>query len=107
MYSDAEDNGQITYDAALKRAARLCARSEQCGAAIRRRLAEWGVTDDISAQVMEYLYKNSYIDDSRYISSFVNDKFRFGTWWRHNITHSPKENRLPGQEVETRLTEMH
>lgn len=103
MHPEAEDNGQITYDAALKRAARICARSEQCGAAIRRRLAEWGVAEDVSARVVEYLYENSYIDDSRYIRSFVNDKFRFGKWGRHKIRHALNENGLSGPEVETAL----
>lgn len=93
----------MTYAEAVSRAARICARSEQCGAAVERRLREWGVAGDAAGQVMAYLYENSYIDDSRYIRSFVNDKFRFGKWGRHKIRHALKENGLSGPEVEAAL----
>lgn len=103
MHAESDDKIEPTYDEALKRAARICARSEQCGAAVSRRLEEWGVPAETAAAVIKCLYENSYIDDNRYIRSFVNDKFRFGKWGRQKIRYALKENGLSGTAVEEAL----
>lgn len=103
MCAEEDDNVKSVYAAAVKRAAAICARSEQCEAAVRRRLDGWGVPGPVAVQVIEYLKENSYIDNTRYMRSFVNDKFRFGKWGRQKIRHALKENGLSGREAEEAL----
>lgn len=103
MHTETDDNEKNLYESALKRAARICSRSEQSKPAVRRRLMQWGVSAEEAEQILEYLVENSYIDDSRYIRSFVNDKFRFGKWGRLKIRHALQENGMSGPEIDEAL----
>ena len=71
---------QAEYSDALKRAAALCSKQEQCSSHIREKLKTWNVPDDAAEKIIELLKKEKFLDDRRYASSYVRDKFRLNGW---------------------------
>ncbi len=71
--------------AACARAAAHCSRVETCSGDMRTRLREWGVSEEESASVLDYLEQNRFIDDERYARAYAKDKFRFNGWGRQKI----------------------
>ena len=78
-------------DEALQRAARLCSQQERSSAYIRGKLENWGVSADDIDPVIQKLKAGNYIDDNRYATSYVRDKFRLNLWGKIKINHSLRQ----------------
>ena len=70
----------ITLEAARIRMADICARSEQCEADIKQKLYKLGLTSSQTAETINFLKENKFIDNKRFARSFSRDKCRFSSW---------------------------
>jgi len=77
----------LTYDQALNRAAQLCSKCEQCPSDIYDKLQEWGLTEADAARMVGYLTQEKYLDESRFVHAFVNDKFTYQHWGKVKIAY--------------------
>ena len=75
---------------ALERLRDLCGRSEHCTAEIARKLYTWGIGSSDSDKIIRLLKRDRYIDDRRFTSAFVRDKFIFNHWGRLKIRAAPR-----------------
>lgn len=73
---------KVTKEEMLVRMAGLCAGAEQCSADIRTKILKAGFSSEDAQQMIDYLQKNRYIDDSRYAQAYTSDKIRFSGWGR-------------------------
>ena len=78
----------LSAEAALTRAAALCARSEQAESDVRAKLLAWGLTPASAAQVIERLQDEHFLDEQRYARAYCRDKFNFNGWGRIKIAFS-------------------
>lgn len=90
----------ITQDAALLRAADLCARSEQCEQEIREKLRRWGLPVSDHDGVINYLIEHCYIDETRFACAFTNDKVRFSGWGRIKIRMALQMKKIPSDVID-------
>lgn len=72
------------------RMARLCSRSEQCSYDIKQKIMTSGITSEEADEIIGKLHAERYIDDARYIRSYVADKFKFNKWGKVKIRHYMK-----------------
>lgn len=93
----------ISYQAALSRAAALCSRSEKCLSDIRKKLFTWGLAESHHQKLLDYLVDQKYIDEERFTRFFVRDKFRFNQWGRIKIRYHLDAKRIPDQIIESIL----
>jgi regulatory protein len=56
--------------------------------------------------IVEYLRKESFIDDTRYCRAFINDKYRFAKWGKVKIAQALMQKRLPQSTFGTLLNEI-
>lgn len=89
----------ITVEAALKRMAALCARSEQCSNDIRQKLYKAGLHEEEVEQVLEQLIEMKFIDDARYAGAFARDKARFAGWGHLKIRAALSAKRIPSDII--------
>lgn len=75
----------LSAEAALTRAAALCARSEQAESDVRTKLLAWGLAPAAAAQVIERLQAEHFLDEQRYARAYCRDKFNFNGWGRIKI----------------------
>jgi regulatory protein len=94
------------FKSVLQRAAHLCSRQEQCSGQIREKLLAWGLSPEDSEKVITLLVKEQFLDDRRYASVYVKDKFRFNGWGRIKITHMLKNKQLDGEIIASALEEI-
>jgi regulatory protein len=76
----------MEYKDALRRAAAMCSRQEQCSAHIREKLLEWSTDPDDADRIIEKLQQEKFLDDQRYANFYVRDKFRLNNWGKIKIT---------------------
>lgn len=70
---------QVSKEEALIRLTSVCSRSEKCLFDVKKKLAEWNLSDEYD-EIKAYLIDEKYIDENRYAVSFVNDKVKFSKW---------------------------
>ncbi len=91
---------------ALRRAAALCSRQEQCSGDIRRKLEYWDVDPGEHDQILEKLRKESFLDDERYARMFARDKFRFNRWGKVKIGHALRQKGISTSAAEAALMQI-
>lgn len=87
---------------ALARLEELCARSEQCSYDLRQKLYRWGV-DAPYDDIIDSLIDGKYLDDERFASAFVRDKYRFDRWGRRKIARALMAKRIPSAVISEAL----
>lgn len=85
------------------RMAALCSRSEQCSTDIHKKIVAAGLSSDEADESIEKLKAEKFIDDERYVRSYVSDKFRFNKWGKVKIRHYLKMKGLPDEFIQKGL----
>ena len=79
---------------ALNRAAAYCSRQERCVYDVECKLEAWNVDPDEFGAIIERLKKEKFIDEERYATFFVRDKFRFNGWGKVKIRWALKKKNV-------------
>ena len=96
----------MSYEAALKRAAALCSNQEQCSSHIREKLNNWKVTSDDANKIIDLLIQEKFLDDARYATFYVRDKFRFNGWGKIKLRVMLRQKDLPLAIIEDALNQI-
>jgi regulatory protein len=91
------------FKTSLSRAMALCSGREYCSADIINKLQEWGLSADNTARVIDILTREKFIDDNRYASTFVRDKFNSARWGKTKISAHLKAKGIPGDIITSAL----
>lgn len=83
--------------------ASLCSRSEQCSQDIHKKITAAGLSDEQADEITEKLKSEKFIDDERFINSYVSDKFRFNKWGKVKIRYYLKVKGLPDLLIQNGL----
>ena len=79
----------------LSRAMKWCSQAERCRADVQEKLIKWGTPKIYYSRILYDLEQENFIDEARYASAFVNDKFKFNQWGRIKITHALRSRSIP------------
>lgn len=75
----------LSENEALYRLTSLCAGSEQCEHSLREKMQKWGLAADVADRIIDRLYDEKYIDESRFANAYARDKMRYNHWGRQKI----------------------
>lgn len=88
---------------ALDKAMAQCSRREFCRDDIRNKLSLWGVEQNDAEKIIETLIKENFINESRYATAFVRDKFKYNKWGKVKIASHLKVKKLPSDIISSAL----
>lgn len=98
------NNEDLTVQQLYTAMAALCSRSEHCSSDIRDKIAAKGLDQETAEEFINQLIKEKFIDDERYIRSYVSDKFRFNRWGKVKIRHYLRMRKLSDHLIEEELS---
>lgn len=75
----------ISPEKLLIKLASFCAYQERCFQDVSRKLNDYDLTEDERQELLNYLIKEKYINESRYAKSVVRGKFNFRHWGRNKL----------------------
>jgi len=78
-------NDNSFYGTILSKAMALCSKSEYCTDDIRSKLRSWGAGDTDSEKIISTLVRENFLNETRYASAFVSDKFNYNKWGKVKI----------------------
>ncbi len=96
----------MTYEQALNRAAAYCSQAERATQEVLQKLEAWEVPDEDAARILEFLRKERFLDEQRYVHAFVNDKFTYERWGRIKIAYALRAKGVTGAVVTNTLDDV-
>ncbi|MEN8202976.1 MAG: regulatory protein RecX [Bacteroidota bacterium] len=100
------ENNSPDFKDALRRAAALCSRQEQCSGHIREKLRSWNVEPDMADRVILKLHEEKFLDDRRYARFYVRDKFRLNRWGKIKITAMLRQKGIQEAIIQDSLSQI-
>lgn len=91
---------------AYDRAAALCARVETCAADLLKKLKAWKLAEEEVSAVIERLRSDGFLDDERFASAYVKDKFRFNGWGKRKILYMLRSKSIAPEILEAAFAEI-
>lgn len=96
----------LTYDEALHKSAAYCSLSEHCTSELMDKFNYWEVLPEYREKIIQFLLREKYIDEKRYASAFVKDKFSYNKWGKIRLRIELKAKKIEESIIEEALTEI-
>ena len=90
----------------LKKMAAMCSRREYCEHDIREKLRTAELPHSEINNIIEYLKKFSFINDERYATAYVKDKFQFNGWGKAKIVAMLSMKRIDRTIIENAVQQL-
>jgi regulatory protein len=91
------------YKSALNKAMAQCSRREFCCDDIRKKLLLWGIGNIDSEKIISILIKENFINESRYATAFVKDKYNYNKWGKVKIAAHLNAKKIHTDTIKTAL----
>ena len=91
------------FKTTLNKAMNQCSRREYCRYDILRKLLGWGVEKSDSEKIINILIKENFINESRYATAFVRDKFKYNKWGKVKISTQLHAKHVPPSIIDSSL----
>jgi len=78
-------NDNSFFGTILSKAMELFSKREYCTDDIRSKLRSWGAGDTDSEKIISTLVRENFLNETRYASAFVSDKFNYNKWGKVKI----------------------
>ena len=91
------------YKSCLSKAMAICSKSEHCISDIREKLDSWGINQSDSERIIRALIKENFLNEERYASAFVKDKFRYNKWGKMKISAHLKYKKIQSETITSAL----
>ena len=101
-----QGSDHMEYNEALRRAAALCSRQEQCSSHILEKLNHWNIPEEAAHRIITVLKKEKYLDDQRYATFYTRDKFRLNGWGKVKISVMLRRAGIPDSVIRQALNEI-
>ena len=96
----------LTYDEALHKSAAYCSLSEHCTSELMDKFKYWDVLPEFREKIIQFLVRENYIDEKRFASAFVKDKFSYNKWGKIRLKLELKAKKIEESIIEEALAEI-
>ncbi len=87
--------GNLNYRQALTKVMALCSQSERCRSEIIAKLRQWELSEEEISQAIDYLIKERFLDEERFVRFYVNDKLQFNKWGKVKLSFMLRQKQIP------------
>ena len=98
--------GDLNYRQALTKAMAMCSQSERCRFDIVTKLRQWELPEKEIAEALDYLIKEHFLDEERFVRFYVNDKLRFNKWGKVKLTYMLRQKQIPENIISASLDQI-
>jgi len=95
---------EYSLEELLHKAASYCSISEHCISEVEDKLTAWGISAENKQKIIDRLEAEDFINEKRFCSYFVKDKFRFNKWGKIKISYALKQKGLDNEQINSALS---
>jgi regulatory protein len=96
-------DGNMNYRQALTKAMAMCSQSERCRFDVAAKLRLWELSEEEISKAIDYLIKERFLNEERFVNFYVNDKLRFNKWGKIKLTYMLRQKQIPGELIRSAL----
>ncbi|MEI6143263.1 MAG: regulatory protein RecX [Mariniphaga sp.] len=96
----------MNYRLALTKVMSWCSKSERCISEAKLQLRKFELTDNELDTALDYLVLEKFVDDSRYVHFYVNDKLRFNKWGKVKLHYMLRQQQINDLLINKALDEI-
>lgn len=83
-----------------------CAKEDRCQKQVMDKLLDYGVSTNVSEEILLELILEKYVDEERYARSFCSGKFKIKKWGRRKIIFELKKKKVSEACIQKGLEEI-
>ncbi len=91
------------FKISLSKAMKQCSQREYCSSDIRDKLLFWGVGKSEADEIIAILINENFINDLRYATAYVKDKFNYNKWGKIKLEVYLKAKKISPGIIKTAL----
>lgn len=92
-----------SFEQALVKMEAWCAYQDRCLFEVQNKLQSWNIESSIQEKIIEKLILNRFLDEKRFVESFISGKVRIKRWGRIKIKHHLFQKRVDKKLIEEGL----
>ncbi|MPQ45511.1 RecX family transcriptional regulator [Marinifilum sp. N1E240] len=96
----------VSASEALSKVQFICSRMEKCCSDIRKKLKDWNLPRDEQDEIIQSLIEDKFINEERFTTFYVRDKFRFNKWGKVKISYHLKQKQIPERLIDEALKQI-
>lgn len=100
----AQMEGNVNYRQALTKAMAMCSQSERCRFDVVAKLRLWELPEEEISTAIDYLVKERFLNEERFVDFYINDKLRFNKWGKIKLTYMLRQKQIPGELIRSALS---
>jgi regulatory protein len=85
---------------------RYCAYQERCISEVRQKLSTWELGRSREDKIIDELIDEGYLNEERFVRTFVSGKFGIKSWGRIKIRYALREKRVPEDLIEAAIKDI-
>lgn len=89
----------------IEKAQKFCAYSERSRMDVKRKLMLWQVPDTSHEKIINTLYEQNFLSDSRFISLFIRSKINQNKWGKNKIKAALFQHGYNEQDIEKHFSD--
>lgn len=98
--------GDANYRQALTKAMGMCSQTERSRFDIVAKLRQWELSEEEIAKAIDYLVKERFLDEERYVRFYVNDKLRFNKWGKVKLSYMLRQKQIHENIIQAALNQI-
>ena len=80
-----------------------CAYQDRCTFEVEQKLTSWNIPLEQQSEIIKHLLSNRFLDDKRFVESFVSGKFKIKRWGKIKIKHHLIQKRIDKVSIQEGL----
>ena len=85
---------KYSFSEAILKMESWCAYQDRCTFEVEQKLATWNIPIDQQTEIINQLQSNLFLDDKRFVASFISGKFKIKRWGKMKIKHHLIQKRI-------------
>ena len=92
-------SNDFTLNLFIQKAQRYCVFQERSDFQAEKKLKEWGAAESTISKIIKHLQENDFLNQNRFIESFINGKLKYNKWGKIKIIVELKAHHIPEETI--------
>lgn len=101
-----KDKEIFTYLDVLEKLQSYCAYRDRCHSEVQEKLSLYHLEQDQELFIFQKLIEDDFLNEERYVNSFVSGKFRIKKWGKQKIRQVLKQKRITSKLIDRGLSQI-
>ena len=94
----------LSVKEALQKLMNYCVYQDRCHQEVEAKLDKLGMQDEAKAYIIQELIQHDFLNESRFVESFIRGKFYFKQWGKQKIRYHLKQKNIPQRLIDQNMS---